>query len=193
MGMNGDTAERIMDVAHRLLAERGFSAFSYADIAETIQIRKASIHHHFPTKTALVVAVLERHRLRMQDAHAGLDEHVSSPIDRLKKYVDYWEVCIRSMSQPFCIAALLGAELPGLPEEVQAEVDKHFTCLRQWIARTMKDGVKRKMIKLQGTADAEAEMLMAAVHGGMLSARVNNSSAIFKQVTTNAVQRLTVN
>jgi TetR/AcrR family transcriptional repressor of nem operon len=188
--MNGNTAERIMDVAHQLLAERGFSAFSYADIAEAIQIRKASSHHHFPTKTALVVAVLERHRLRMMGAHAGLDENVSSPIGRLKMYVDYWEACIRSMSEPFCIAALLGAELPGLPEEVQAEVGKHFTYLRQWIAKTMKDGVKQKMIRLEGTADVEAEMLMAAVHGGMLSARVNKSSVIFKQITNNAMQRL---
>lgn len=179
-----------MDVAHQLLAERGFSAFSYADIAETIQIRKASIHHHFPTKTALVVAVLERHRLRMEEAYAGLDEHVSSPADRLKKYVDYWEACIRSMTEPFCIAALLGAELPSLPEEVQAEVGKHFASLRQWIAKTMKDGVKRRVLKLQATADVEAEMLMAAVHGAMISARVNSSSLVFKQVTTNAIQRL---
>jgi TetR/AcrR family transcriptional regulator, transcriptional repressor for nem operon len=190
--MNGNTAGRIMDVAHQLLVERGFSAFSYADIAEAVEIRKASIHHHFPTKTALVVAVLERHRLRMQEAHAALDEHVSSPIDRLKKYVDYWEACIRSMTEPFCIAALLGAELPGLPEEVQTEVGKHFTCLRQWIAKNMKDGVKQKMIKLQGTAEVEAEMLMAAVHGAMISARVNKSSSIFKQVTASAIQRLSI-
>ncbi|HEV2709983.1 MAG TPA: helix-turn-helix domain-containing protein [Edaphobacter sp.] len=188
--MSGETADLIMDVAHRLLSERGYSAFSYADIAEAIEIRKASIHHHFPTKTSLVVAVLERHRLRMQEAHTGLDQHVASPIGRLKKYVDYWEVCIRRMTEPFCIAALLGAELPSLPEEVQVEVGKHFTTLRQWIAKTMKDGVRQKVIKLQETPDVEAEMLMAAVHGAMLSARVNHSSAIFKQVTTRAIQRL---
>ena len=190
--MNGDTAERIMDVAHQLLVERGFSAFSYADIAETIQIRKASIHHHFPTKTSLVVAVLKRHRLRMQEAHTRLDELVSSPVNRLKMYVDHWEACIRSMTEPFCIAALLGAEMPGLPEEVQAEVGKHFLSLRQWIAKTLKDGVKQKLLKLQGTADVEAEMLMAAVHGAMISARVNHSGTIFKHVTTNALQRLLI-
>lgn len=188
--MSGDTAERIMDVAHQLLVERGFSAFSYADIAEAIQIRKASIHHHFPTKTVLVVAVLERHRLRMQEAHAGLNAHISSPLDRLKKYVDYWEACIRSMTEPFCIAALLGAKLPSLPEEVQAEVGKHFTCLRQWIEKTLKDGVKQKLIKLQGTPAVEAEVFMAAVHGAMISARVNRSSALFKQVTAIAMRRL---
>jgi TetR/AcrR family transcriptional repressor of nem operon len=188
--MSGETAERIMDVAHRLLADRGFSAFSYADIAEAIQIRKASIHHHFPTKNALVVAVLERHRVRMQEACTGLEERVSSPIDRLKKYVGYWEVCIRTMTEPFCIAALLGAELPSLPEEVQAEVGKHFACLRQWIKKTLMDGVKQKVIKLQGTADIEAEVFMAAVHGGMISARVNGSSVLFKQITASAIQRL---
>jgi TetR/AcrR family transcriptional repressor of nem operon len=191
--MNGETATRIMDVAHQLLSERGFSAFSYADIAETIQIRKASIHHHFPTKTALVVAVLERHRLRMLEGLAGLDAHVPSPVDRLKKYLDHWETCIRNRSEPFCIAALLGAELPGLPEEIQAEVRKHFTALRQWIAKTMKDSVKQKLIMLQASADVEAEMLMAAVHGAMLSARVSSSTTIFKQVTANAMQRLLTN
>jgi TetR/AcrR family transcriptional repressor of nem operon len=126
----------------------------------------------------------------MLQAHAGLDEHVASPVDRLKKYVDYWEACIRNMTEPFCIAALLGAELPSLPIEVQLEVAKHFTALRQWIVKTLKEGVKQKAIKLQGTADIEAEMLMAAIHGAMISARVNHSSAIFKQVTANAVQRL---
>src|SRR4051812_12325917 len=131
--MSGGTAEKIMDVTHKLLVDRGFSAFSYADIAEAVQIRKASIHHHFPAKAELVAAVLKRHRLRMQEAHAALDERVSSASDRLKKYVDYWGSCIRSMKEPFCIAALLGAELPALPPEVQAEVEKHFTCLRKWI------------------------------------------------------------
>ena|ERR1700722_5488035 len=189
--MSGDTAERIMDVAHRLLVERGFSAFSYADIADAVQIRKASIHHHFPTKTALVVAVLERHRRRMQEGQDALDQHVASPLDRLKKYVDHWEVCIRTMTEPFCIAALLGAELPSLPAEVQAEVGKHFIQLRQWTAKTLKDGVKQKVLRLQATPDIEAEMLMAAIHGAMISARVNNSSTIYRQITTNAIQRLT--
>ena len=51
-----------------LLIDRGYSAFSYAGIAETVKIRKASIHHHFPTKAGLVVAVLRRHRARISDS-----------------------------------------------------------------------------------------------------------------------------
>ncbi len=188
--MSSETAEWIMDVAHQLLAERGYSAFSYADIAEAIQIRKASIHHHFPTKAALVVAVLERHRNRMKEATDALDQHVSSPLDRLRKYVDHWETCIRSMKEPFCIAALLGAELPSLPQEVQAEVGKHFKHLKSWIATVLEQGVKQRSIKLQETADVEADGFMALVHGAMISARIYGSSSVFERVTANAIQHL---
>lgn len=191
--MSGDTAARIMDVAHQLLADRGYSAFSYADIAEAIQIRKASIHHHFPTKAGLVVAVLERHRNRMMADLDALDTHVAHPVDRLRKYVAHWESCIRSMAEPFCIAALLGAELPSLPAEVQAEVGKHFECLKGWISKTMEQGRKDRTIKLRASADAEADALLAVVHGAMISARVYGSSAAFRRITSNAIQQLSAN
>lgn len=41
------------------MVQRGYSAFSYTDISEAIGIRKASIHHYFPTKAGLSVAVPE--------------------------------------------------------------------------------------------------------------------------------------
>jgi TetR/AcrR family transcriptional regulator, transcriptional repressor for nem operon len=191
--MSGETAERILEMAHALLAERGYSAFSYADIAEAIQIRKASIHYHFPTKAALVIAVLERHRNWMEEATAALDQRISSPLDRLRQYVGHWEDCIRTKTQPICIAALLGAELPSLPPEVQAEVLKHFKYLRAWIARTLRQGVRDRTIRLAGTPDAEADAFLAVVNGAMISARIFGSDAIFKKITADAIQHLSIN
>ena len=191
--MSSGTAERIKDKAHQLLGNRGYSAFSYADIAEAIQIRKASIHHHFPTKAGLVVAVLERHRNRMMADLDGLDEHVAHPLERLRKYVAHWESCIRSMAEPFCIAALLGAELPSLPAEVQTEVGKHFRDLKGWISKTLEQGRKDRTIKLRASTDGEAEAFMAVVHGAMISARVDGSSATFRRITAAAIRQLSVN
>jgi TetR/AcrR family transcriptional repressor of nem operon len=44
-----DTAERILQVAEQLVQARGYNAFSYADIARTLNLTKASLHYHFPT------------------------------------------------------------------------------------------------------------------------------------------------
>src|ERR1700761_6587456 len=110
--MQGETSERILDAANALMVERGYAGFSYADIAEVVAIRKASIHHHFPTKAGLAKAVLERHRLRLLGGMERLDAGFADPYKRLQGYLHFWEGCIRDGSVPFCVAALLGAELP---------------------------------------------------------------------------------
>jgi len=48
------TRKRILDIAEKLILTRGYNGFSYQDISETIGIRKASIHYHYPLKENLV-------------------------------------------------------------------------------------------------------------------------------------------
>lgn len=188
--MQSETAERILDAANALLIERGYSAFSYADIAKTVKIRKASIHHHFPTKAGLVVAVLRRHRARISEGMKGLDSQIENPVVRIKNYFKYWEGCIEGRTLSFCIGALLGAEMPSLPEEVQAEVRLHFSTLTDWFERTLKAGTKAGAIHLKGTIATEAQMLIALLHGAMLSARASSNCDVFRSLSQAALQRI---
>lgn len=188
--MQGETAERILDAANALLIDRGYSAFSYADVAEAVKIRKASIHHHFPTKVGLVVAVLRRHRARISEGMKALDDQIESPLGRIKNYFKYWEGCIEGRTLSFCIGALLGAEMPSLPEEVQAEVRLHFSMLKEWFERTLKAGTKARTIHLQGTVATEAQMLIAVLHGAMLSARASNNCDVFRSLSQAALNRI---
>lgn len=188
--MHGEMAERILKTAEALMIERGYSAFSYADIAEAVGIKKPSIHHHFPTKAGLVAAVLQGHRERTLEGTAHLDSQIENPWKRLQAYVQYWEGCIRGGTVSFCVAALMGAELPSLPEEVQAEVRLHFQALSEWLERTLKAGVKAGVIKLRDSAATEAQTLMAVVHGAMLSARATGDCDVFKLVTGAALKRI---
>jgi TetR/AcrR family transcriptional repressor of nem operon len=188
--MQGEMAERILKTAQALMVERGYSAFSYADISKAVEIRKPSIHHHFPTKAGLAVAVLRAHRERLIEATEQLDQQIENPWKRLQAYVQYWEGCIRGRTIPFCVAALMGAELPSLPEEVQAEVHLHFRVLGEWLEQTLKAGMKMGVIKLQDSAATEAQTLMAIVHGAMLSARATGECDVFQLVTGASLKRI---
>jgi len=188
--MQGETADRILQTAKTLISDLGYSAFSYADIAEAVHIRKASIHHHFPTKASLVVAVLKIHRERLQQGTQLLTQKIDDPLARLCAYVQHWEGCIRDKSQPFCIAALLAAELPSLPEEVRFEVRQHFLELSVWVRETLEEGIRKRKLKLQGTPEDEAQTFIATVHGAMLSARTLGNCDVFQTVTTSALQRI---
>ena len=188
--MQGETAERILATANALLIDRGYSAFSYADIAESVKIRKASIHHHFPTKAGLVAAVLRVHRARILEGMEALDKHVGNSFLRLKGYFKYWEGCIADGSMSFCIAALLSAEMPSLPEEVQSEVRLHFTMLTEWFERTLRGGSKTRELRLQSTVQTEAQVLIAVLHGAMLSARATGNREVFRAVSQAALKRI---
>ena len=188
--MQGETADRILHTAHSLVSERGYSAFSYADISDAVHISKASIHHHFPTKAKLVVSVLRAHRERLLKGFEALAQGVEDPLARLQAYVKYWEGCIRDNKEPFCIAALLAAELPSLPEEVRLEVQRHFQELSGWIGQTLEEGVSKHSLEILGSMDDEAQSFMAVVHGAMLSARALGNAAVFHAATTLALERL---
>lgn len=189
--MPTDRAQQIVTAAETLMRDRGYSAFSYADIAEAVHIRKPSIHHHFPSKAGLAATVLRQHREKTLGGLHALDNAIEDPLKRLQAYVHFWENCIRDQSAPFCVAALLGAELPSLPEEVQAEVHQHFLSLAAWLERTLKAGVRAGALQLDASAAVEAQTLMALVHGAMLSARALSDCTLFRQVTGAALKRLT--
>ena len=54
------TAERILDAAEDLFAEKGYAATSLGDVADRVGIRSPSLYNHFRNKEALYQAVLDR-------------------------------------------------------------------------------------------------------------------------------------
>ncbi len=54
------TADRILDAAEDLFAEKGYSATSLGDVADRVGIRSPSLYNHFRNKEALYQAVLDR-------------------------------------------------------------------------------------------------------------------------------------
>jgi len=53
--------QRILDAAHSLVLERGFSATSIADVLNEAAASKGAFFHHFPSKAALGHALVERY------------------------------------------------------------------------------------------------------------------------------------
>lgn len=58
----------ILDTAMTLFSQGGFNSVSLADIAVEVGITQAGILHYFPTKAALLLAVLQEREFRNQEA-----------------------------------------------------------------------------------------------------------------------------
>lgn len=191
--MTSNTAEQILDCAHALLVEVGYSGFSYADIAQRVAISKPSIHHHFPTKAQLVLKVVQRYRHNMTLAAEHGARTVTDPLQQLAGYAGYWAACIEDRSMPFCVCAMLASERRTLPEEINAEITGHFKTLAAWLEDILTRGVAGGQLLLRQPVDVEAQCFLALIHGGMLSARAFDDARIFSTIAQSGIARLTGN
>ena len=167
----------------------GYNGFSYADIAEVVGIRKASIHHHFPTKVDLVRTLLQRYHEEVEAGIAHSRDNLP-PLEQLRTYVGFWQDCIGDATATFCVCALLASEIPILPDTITAELRTHFATLSEWLTSALEQGADQGTIILTDSAHAEAETFMATVHGAMLSARAYGDGRVFTVITNALLDRL---
>jgi TetR/AcrR family transcriptional repressor of nem operon len=183
-------ALEIIQRTNELLASGGYNSFSYADIAELVEVRKASIHHHFPTKADLVKATVVLHRDATRRGLQSLDQAMPDPWERLIAYSRFWAQCIEQSNPPICICAMLAAELPAVPAEVADEVKGHFSDLHAWMTAVMEEGESAGKMRLTDTASAEASVFMASIHGAMLAARAAGNASLFWDIAKLSTDRL---
>jgi TetR/AcrR family transcriptional regulator, transcriptional repressor for nem operon len=184
--------DQILASAQVLIMSGGYNGFSYADIAEVVGIRKASIHHHFPSKVDLVRVLVSRYRENATIGLTALDENVGDPLEILKKYAGHWAMCIEDSSRPFCVCALLASELPALPPDVAIEVKAFFRLISTFLSTVMERGHKEGSLNLLSEPNVEAEAFMASVHGAMLSARAYGTPEVFATILAPTLQRMAV-
>jgi TetR/AcrR family transcriptional repressor of nem operon len=184
------TQQKLIDSARRLIQVRGYNGFSYADVAEEVQVRKASIHHHFPAKSDLARAVVEQSRALIVEQIAALAASNFDPEAQLRMYTGYWEKCITDASAPFCVAGMLASELPTLPDDLANAVRSHFGELSNWLEIVLTRGAQMGRFELKGSARQEAESFMAMVYGAMLTARAYGDPRVFADIVANGLKRL---
>ena len=81
--MSTGTREKLIENATDLVRMQGFAGFSYADLANAVGIRKASIHHHFPAKEDLGVAIVEAYTEGFVEALDDLSRRYATARERL--------------------------------------------------------------------------------------------------------------
>lgn len=176
------TQQKLIDSARYFIQTRGYNGFSYADVAEQVQVRKASIHHHFPAKVDLARAVVDQSRAQLEEHARALADASVDPQQQLLTYTGYWEKCIADASAPFCVAGMLAAELPTLPTDLADAVRAHFQSLTAWLETVLSTGSQLGIFHLRDSARREAEAFTAMVYGAMLIARAYGTPRTFAEI-----------
>ncbi len=184
-----DTRTRLLDTAQDLIQRRGLNAMSFADLSEAVGIRKASVHHHFASKSEMVHALLDRYLSQFGDAvDAILNARVSSKT-KLRRYFALFQQTLESGQQDKgCLCGMLLAELDSLDDDGKARVrrflDENTRCLRSILQEGADDGTFHAG---PGTAD----LILATLEGGLLIARCQGGPKRFAATLNRMLSLLT--
>lgn len=82
-----EKSRSILDHAAHVFAEQGMDKASMSQIAQQAQVSKALLYHYYPSKDALIFAIIMTHLEELHDAIEAADDPALDPPQRLRRLV----------------------------------------------------------------------------------------------------------
>ena len=164
-----NTRSRILDAGERLVQVRGFNGFSYADVAAELDLTKASLHYHFPSKAELGEALIARYAERFAQALAAIDANVTHAPAKLDAYASLYTEVRRQ--ERMCLCGMLAAEYQTLPSPIRDAVVAFLDDNEAWLALVLEQGREDGCLRFSNTPADTARSIVSGLEGAMLVAR----------------------
>lgn len=174
--MTTNTRDKILELAQEAIATRGYSSFSFRELAAELGIKSSSIHYHFPSKTHLGVAVARAWRERLELALNQIAVNSTDPKQALTAWIGIYRQEANT-SQRMTVCTMLAAEIKNLPDEICLEMKAFYELNLGWIATRLKEMGQNEL-----AAQQKSQQLFALLQGGLIGAKGQNDSAYFDVV-----------
>lgn len=164
--------EEIVELAITLLQTKGFESFSYQDLSRELGITKASIHHHFPKKEDLGVALCDWIKQWHERRFKGALTQFPDPWDRLEAYLN-WSLQYAEGVNKICPLSSLQSDINLLPSSMCqsiAALDQHEI---GFIAQLLEDGRSNNSMHFTGKPEHQALLLVLACKGALQYSRIH--------------------
>jgi len=166
--------KRILDATADAFQKRGYHATSTHDIVRAAGVTAGALHHHFPTKKALALNVIEERVAQAVDKHwlepvrsaRGAEQGIRTAFEQIASALD------RSRTILGCPLNNLALELCAADSEFREAIEKIYDNWRKVIAAKL-----RADFAATFDADALASFVIASYSGAIAQAKAKQSTA----------------
>lgn len=162
------TREKLLVEADRLLRTKGPNGFSYADLAQVLQIRKASIHYYFAGKTELFIALLEETESRLKERI--IHNKIGSRREALESFMALYRGY--GSEDELCIVGALCGSLPTLDSRVQQSLEKLTDSITDYVTQVLEEGKAQGEFNFKGSSRMRAFLIINSLLASVQVKRV---------------------
>lgn len=168
--------EKLLEAARDLFAERGFDCTTPRDIYERSGSGQSSFYHFFKSKAQLgytiVSALVDEECSRLDDMRSAIPD----PLARIDAFLQLPRKGTRG-----CRLGRYVYESPTTMETFRSPIKRYFTHVYTFLLDAVEAAQQRDMLASTVDAPALASMLLAAVQGGYVVARVHANDDPLKE------------
>jgi TetR/AcrR family transcriptional regulator, transcriptional repressor for nem operon len=161
---------QIIDLALKLIQQKGYVAFSYDDISKQLNVTKASIHYHFEKKEDLGVAAAECISQSLQSFLAVIKNSSFSAEEKLMQFIRQRAERIRC--NEICPISSLQKDFESLPNPVREKVEEvsrlELSIMNQIVTEAQAEGIVSEV----ENARLLSITILSSIKGALLYRRV---------------------
>ena len=155
-----------------LLQSKGYDGFSYKDISAPMGVKNAAIHYHFPSKTDLALAMIERYQGILREKTASFMAYGGSAREQLEGFI-YFTRCECESDRTICPLGALSVNIDSLDEKVVAALQRFMKDSHNWLTRVLEVGLEQGEITFKGKAEQRAWTLLSVFQGARQLVRLH--------------------
>ena len=111
------TRDEILDAAAQLFGQKGFEAASMQDIAQAVNLQKASLYYHISSKQEILLALLDR---ALDLLIANMQDVMACPLPADEKIRQAMQIYLKTLLDHRDLAAILLLEHRSLKPELRS-------------------------------------------------------------------------
>lgn len=185
MGRRPDPAvkERIVKEAEHLLHLRGYHATGMEEIARCCGMTKANLFHHYDSKEALALAVLDAKIADYKKRRLGPLCDCVDPIEAVACLFEDCEAFYKGNGcKAGCFVANIAAEMTDASERFRKRVGAFFYEWVQGLAARFERAKEEGFFKPSLDSRSSAEAILSLYEGAILLARTSRDPSVFSRV-----------
>lgn len=172
------TRHEALSCGQKLLQTQGFNGFSFQDIADSLGIRKASLHYHFKSKQDLALALIEDFQSRFSLWTTKVEQKNDS--EQVQLYLELFSSMLQDHKK-VCPVGAFCLEIQSLDAEVIRSLQAFFELQRKWLVKRISKICTPKKIDKFGGEEVLAGFIMSSIQGSLLTARLQPSATLAKR------------
>lgn len=186
---SNSSRERILAAAEAIILQKGFAGTTIEEIIDKAAITKGGFFYHFPGKTELARALIDRYIASDTEVFTSLSERADSlsedPLQRALLFLNLFAEMVAGMTDvhPGCLAAAFTYETSQFDDAIRERIREGMQEWRTMIAKRLQDIMAKYPAKMDVSIDSLADMFTSSVEGGILMAKFyDDNQALITQV-----------